>query len=91
MVTPQLQEQFGLSRSSGILIAEVTPGGPAAKAGIQQGDIIYEVDGEAMVESSDLLVAIRDMEPGDEVEVKLDRNGQEMTITVTLEERPANL
>jgi S1-C subfamily serine protease len=49
------------------------------------------VDGEAMVESSDLLVAIRDMEPGDEVEVKLDRNGQEMTITVTLEERPANL
>ncbi len=91
MVTPQLQEQFGLSRSSGILIAEVTPGGPAAKAGIQQGDIIYEVDGEEMVESSDLLVAIRDMEPGDEVEVKLDRNGQEMSITVTLEERPANL
>jgi S1-C subfamily serine protease len=91
MVTSQLQQQFGLSRSSGILIAEVTAGGPAAQAGIQQGDIIYAVDGEEMVESSDLLVAIRDMEPGDEVEVDLDRNGQEMTITVTLEERPANL
>jgi S1-C subfamily serine protease len=91
MVTPQLQEQFGLSRSSGILIAEVSPNGPADKAGIEQGDIIIEVEGEEMVESSDLLIAIRDLKPGDEVEVLLDRNGQEMTISVTLEERPADL
>ncbi len=89
MVTPDLQQQFGLSRSSGILIAEVAPGGPADKAGIQQGDIVIEIDGEEMVESSDVLIAIRDMTPGDEVEVLVDRNGQEQTITVTLEERPA--
>jgi len=90
-VTTDLQRQFGLSRGSGILVAEVTPSGPAGKAGIQQGDIIIAVDGKTMVESSDLLIAIRDKLPGDRVEVTVDRDGREMTITVTLEERPADL
>jgi S1-C subfamily serine protease len=89
-VTPDLQQQFDLSRSSGILVAEVTRGGPAAKAGILQGDIILKVDGEEMVESSDVLVAIRDRMPGETVEVTLDRDGATMVISVTLEERPAN-
>jgi S1-C subfamily serine protease len=90
-VTPQLQQQFGLSRSSGVLIAEVTPGGPADKAGMQQGDIVIEIDGQEMVESSDVLIAVRDKKPGDTVEVTVDRDGTTQVITVTLEERPANL
>jgi S1-C subfamily serine protease len=89
MVTPALQQQFGLSRSSGVLVAEVTPGGPASKAGIQQGDIIVAVDGQEMVESADVLIAIRDRQPGDVVELTIDRNGETMTVNVTLEERPA--
>lgn len=87
-VTSELQRQYGLSRSSGILVADVTAEGPAAKAGIQRGDIIVEVDGEEMTESADLLVAIRDKKPGEKVEVVIDRNGTTMTLTVTLEERP---
>ena len=90
-VTPDLQQQFGLSRSSGVLVAEVTPGGPADKAGIQQGDIIIEIDGEEMVEASDVLIAVRDKKPGDTVEVTVDRNGTTQVISVTLEERPAGL
>ncbi len=90
-VTSQLQQQFGLSRSSGVLMAEVTPGGPADKAGIQQGDIVIEIDGQEMVESSDVLIAVRDKKPGDTVEVTVDRDGTTQVITVTLEERPANL
>jgi len=90
-VTSDLQREYGLSRSSGILVAQVTPGAPAAKAGIQQGDIIVKVDDEEMVESPDLLVAIRDKKPGDKVEVTIDRNGTTLVVTVTLEERPANL
>lgn len=88
-VTPDLQKQFDLSRSTGILVAEVTAGGPAAKAGILQGDIIVTIDGEAMVESADVLVAIRDRKPGETVQVELDRNGTTMVISVALEERPA--
>ncbi len=89
-VDESLQQQFGLSRSSGILVADVVPGGPAAQAGIQQGDIITEIDGEEMVEANDLLAAIRDMQPGDEIEVTVDRDGQTMNFTVTLAERPVN-
>ena len=90
-VTEDLQTQFSLSRSSGILIASVTQNGPAAKAGIQRGDIVIQIDGKDMVESSDLLQAIRDKQPGDQVNVTLDRNGQTMDVIVTLEERPAEL
>jgi len=89
-VTKDLQEQFSLSRSSGILVAQVTPGGPAEDAGIRQGDIIIDIDGEEMVKSSDVLVAIRDRKPGDTVKVTLDRNGSTMAFIVTLEERPAD-
>lgn len=90
-VTADLQQQFGLSRSSGVLVAEVASGGPAAKAGIQQGDIILEIDGQAMTESSNLMVAIRDKKPGDTVQVTIDRNGSTQDIAVTVEERPAGM
>lgn len=90
-VTADLQQQFGLSRSSGILVAEVTSGGPADRTGMQQGDIIIRVDEEDMVVSSDVLVAIRDKKPGDEVRVTIDRDGTTSVISVVLEERPAGL
>lgn len=90
-VTEQLQRQFRLSRSSGILVAEVTPNGPADKAGIKQGDIIIKIDDQEMKESSDVLMAVRDRKPGEQVKVTLDRDGQEIVVTVTLEERPQGL
>lgn len=90
-VTPDLQQQFGLSRSSGVLVAEVTAGGPADKAGIQQGDIITKIDDQDMTESSNLMVGIRDKQPGDTVQVSIDRSGTSQVVTVTLEERPAGM
>ena len=53
-MTPELQQQYGLSRSSGLLIAEVAPNGPAATAGLQQGDIIFKVDGQDVTDSGHL-------------------------------------
>lgn len=90
-VTPDLQQQFGLSRSSGVLVADVTAGGPAEKAGLQQGDIIVKIDDQDMTESSNLMVAIRDKQPGDTVQVTIDRNGTSQMVSVTLEERPAGM
>lgn len=89
-VDEALQQQFGLSRSSGLLVAELTTGGPAAKAGIKQGDIIVMVDDEEMTDSSDLLAAIRDKKSGDEVNVTIARDGETKLIAVTLEERPSS-
>ena len=72
-------------------MAEVASGGPAEKAGIQQGDIIIAIDGQDMTESSHLMVAIRDKKPGDTVQVTIDRNGSTQDIAVTVEERPAGM
>lgn len=89
-ITPELQQQYGLSRSSGLLIAEVAPNSPAAAAGLQQGDIIVEVDGQEITDSANLATLVRGMKPGDQVQLTIDRNGQEQNVTVTLAERPAN-
>jgi S1-C subfamily serine protease len=89
-VDKALQQQFNLTRSSGILVANLASAGPAATAGIQQGDIIVKVGDEEMTESNDLLAAIRDKKSGDKVDVTIDRKGEAKVITVTLQERPAN-
>jgi len=89
-ITPELKQQYGLSRSSGLLVAQVAPGSPAEAAGLQQGDIIVKVDGQDVTDPAALATTVRGMKPGDQVHLTIDRNGQEQTVTVTLAERPAN-
>ena len=89
-VTSDLQQQFGLSLSAGILVVEVIQDTPASKAGIQQGDIITEVDDEKMTHDNDLAVYMRDKNPGEKIDVTIDRNGTTSVMSVTLEVRPAN-
>ena len=101
-VLPQLEKgaapehaYLGLSTSpasgGGAQVGEATPGGPAARAGIQAGDVVIEVDGEQVQDPDDVAQAISDDKPGDEVEVKVQRGGSEETIEVTLGERPEQL
>jgi putative serine protease PepD len=73
----------------GALIPEVASGGPADRAGIQAGDVVVEVDGQAVSDADALVALIRDHQPGDKVTVKLVRDGRERTVTVTLGERTA--
>jgi putative serine protease PepD len=79
------------AQNGGAQVAETTPGGPAAKSGIQPGDVITEVDGDDVQAPDDVASAIEDKKPGDEVDVKVDRNGSEHTIKVTLGQRPDQL
>ncbi len=88
-VDSTLQRQYGLSRSSGALIAVVGPGTPAARAELQQGDIITDIDGKPITKEGEVVTALRGKRAGDVIAVTVDRDGQELTLQVTLVERPS--
>jgi putative serine protease PepD len=75
----------------GAQIAQATPNGPAEKAGLQAGDVVVKVDGQAITGANDVAAAIEDNKPGDKVEVTVKRGGSEQTIDVTLGQRPDQL
>ncbi|WSA40438.1 trypsin-like peptidase domain-containing protein [Streptomyces sp. NBC_01808] len=64
----------------------VTPGGPADSAGIEPGDVITGVDGEAVHNGEELIVKIRSRSPGDDLSLTVERDGEELTVDVTLGE-----
>ena len=72
----------------GAQVGGVVSGGPAAKAGLREGDVIVEIDGEPVQEPNDVSAAVNDSRPGDEVRVVVERDGERRTLTVTLGEQP---
>ncbi|MFM9370351.1 S1C family serine protease [Streptomyces sp. Da 82-17] len=62
----------------------VAPGGPGAKAGIEPGDVITEVDGQRVHSGEELIVKIRAHRPGDRLELTLERDGEERTLSLEL-------
>ena len=68
----------------GARIAEVTPGGPADDAGLRSGDVVTELDGRAISDYTELVVAIRDKAVGDEVQLTVQRGSSTNDVTVTL-------
>ena len=89
-VTSQLQQQYGLSRSSGVIVTDVDSTGPGAKAGLEQGDIIVSFAGTPVTQEGDLILALRAAKVGSTVSVKIDRNGKTLTLKLTLVETPAS-
>jgi serine protease Do len=86
-----LAKQFKVPDMSGALVEDVTPGGPADKAGIKNGDVIRKLGGKTVGSSEQLMAAVTDINPGTEVALDILRDGKPMTIHLTLGERPANL
>ena len=84
-VTPELAEGLGLDKAHGALIAEVTPGGPAEKAGIKAQDVILKFDGKDIRDSRALPRAIADGEIGKTAPIEIWRDRQSITLQVTLE------
>jgi putative serine protease PepD len=72
----------------GALVQDVVSGSPAAKAGLQAGDLVTAVDGQAVQNSGEMVARIRGHKPGDKVTITVDRNGSQTTISATLGERP---
>jgi membrane-associated protease RseP (regulator of RpoE activity) len=73
---------------AGVEILRVSEGSAADDGGLQEGDVITEVDGEAVADPSALRVAIAAHEPGDEVTITFQRDGEEQEATIELDDRP---
>ncbi len=71
-------------QGEGARVQEVTAGGPAEAAGLENGDVIVEFDGEPVTDATSLIVDIRSMKPGDEVAISVQRGGSTQDLTITL-------
>jgi serine protease Do len=92
-LSPEMARHFDLEGKDGALVADVTPGGPAEKAGIRRGDVIVSFDGKPIRESHDLPLLVAGTPIGKKVELKVLRNGRTDKIDVQVgqlaEERTA--
>jgi serine protease Do len=83
-VTPDLIESLGLDRPRGALVADVTPEGPAAKAGIMAGDVVVEFNNRPIKEMKDLPRIVADTPIGQKVPVKVMRKGKEVMVSAEI-------
>jgi serine protease Do len=88
-VTPQIAKAFGLSQMNGALLADVESGGPAAKSGLQRGDIVLEMNGKPISDTAEFRLQLSMMKPGTTVKLKVFRNGTVRDVDVVLGELPA--
>ena len=99
----QLIDALNLGVDGGVLVQEVTEGGPAAEAGIKGGsepvtieaarvltggDVITAIDGKENPSMEDVAALVNESDVGDKVELTIDRDGETKTVEVTLGERP---
>ena len=86
-LTPELAESLALELRSGVLIAGVLQNGPAAKAGLQPGDVVVKVAERPVRAASDLFAAVASLEPGKNAPVVVQRGKQQLTLTVEVGKR----
>ena len=101
-VTSQLADDLNLPVDHGALIASVTPGSPAAKAGLRGGgtqttdgvttggDLIVAIDGKEMRDQNAVADAVAGHKPGDKIEIEYYRGNDKKTVSVELAKRPAS-
>jgi serine protease Do len=83
-VTEDIAESLELGKVRGALVADVTPTGPAEKAGIEAGDVIVEFNGKPITEMKDLPRTVADTPVGQSVPVKVLRKGKEILVSATV-------
>jgi putative serine protease PepD len=87
---PSVPGGAGISKSSGGGETPIASGSPAAKAGLQAGDIITAVNGQHVTSVNQFVAAIANYAPGDAVTLTINRNGSTKTIKLTLGAQPAS-
>ena len=89
-VTPDIAESLGMKEAKGAMVASLTDTGPARDAGLKQGDIITEWDGNAVAKFRDLPRLVAGTEVGKAVELGILRKGKAMTLSVTTGRMPTS-
>ncbi len=90
-LTAELAEAFNLKGKQGVVVAEVQENSPAAKAGIEAGDVIVEIDGKTMTSAGQLRNLVGLKKIGEKVSIKLLRDGDDKTFTVKIGERSTSV
>jgi Do/DeqQ family serine protease len=88
-VTSEIARSLGMTAPVGALVADVWPGGSAARAGLREGDVIVSVDGQPLTDGSGLNYAISSHRVGDTIRLGVRRGGGEQALTVRAEAPPA--
>ncbi|SDS68009.1 DegQ family serine endoprotease [Pseudomonas oryzae] len=83
-VNKDLAETFGLDKPAGALVAQVLENGPAAKGGLQVGDVILALDGQPILVSADLPHLVGTLKPGTDVRLDVVRNGERKTLKLAV-------
>lgn len=89
-VTPENAQFFNLKDASGTIVTQVTPGSPAAAAGLQHGDVIERLNGHGVENGSALQIAVSELQPGTRVQLGIIHNGTPQTVSLTVGEYSEN-
>lgn len=88
-LTPELSRAFGLSLDKGAVVGSVEPNSPAAKSGMKEGDVIFEMNGEPVDSAAQLSRRVSLLNPGQKVSIHFYRDRVARSTTATLVEHPA--
>jgi len=89
-LTPDIAEQVHLPKdTTGVIVSDAIPDGPADRGGVKRGDVILSVNGKAVQNLDELRLTISQMAPGSKVALNISRDGKPMVVNVTLSENAA--
>ncbi|MDB5460205.1 MAG: htrA, partial [Caulobacteraceae bacterium] len=88
-VTDEIAESLGVKGAKGALVADLTPGGPAARAGLQTGDLVTRIDDHEVLSNSDLTRRVGLVPVGGDIHLQVLRDGQVRQVTIRAGERPS--